>query len=169
MMGTVPYMSPEQARGEPLDARTDLFSFGAVLYEMATGRQAFAGKTPADVFDAILHRSPTLPSLLNHGIAPRLEDIIMKALQEDRDLRYHAASDARADLEALKRDADSHRGLLRATHEAYLRGREFWKKQTDEKAVLHFQRAIDEDPLYAPAYAGLADTYFARAVSPIQL
>ena len=166
LMGTLAYMSPEQAHGEPLDTRTDLFSFGAVLYEMATGRQAFRGDTPGDVFDAILRHSPTLPSLLNHEVAPRLEDIITKALQKDRGLRYQAASDLRADLQALRLDADSHRGLVRAAHEAYLRGRESWKKQTDDalkKAVLHFQQAIDEDPLYAPAYAGLADTYFARA------
>jgi serine/threonine protein kinase len=105
-IGTVAYMSPEQARGEELDARTDLFSFGAVFYEMATGRMAFPGNTPAIIHDAILNRAPVPVSLLNAGLPPRFEEIIGKALEKDRKLRYQNASDIRADLQRLNRDIE---------------------------------------------------------------
>ena len=87
-MGTIAYMSPEQARGEELDARTDLFSFGAVLYEMATGRMAFPGNTAAVIYEAILNRGPAPPSQANQGLPPKLDEIIGKALEKDRKLRY---------------------------------------------------------------------------------
>jgi len=112
-VGTVAYMSPEQARGEDLDARTDLFSFGAVLYQMATGRQAFSGDTTAIIFDQILNRAPAPPMLLNPKIPAQLNEIINKLLEKDRELRYQTAAELRTDLKRLKRDTDSGRAVAK--------------------------------------------------------
>jgi eukaryotic-like serine/threonine-protein kinase len=105
-MGTMAYMSPEQARAEKLDSRTDLFSFGAVLYEMATGRPAFTGDSTPLIFDAILNRTPILPATLNPRVPARLAEMIAKALEKSRTLRYQTASDLRADLQRLKREIE---------------------------------------------------------------
>jgi serine/threonine protein kinase/TolB-like protein/predicted Zn-dependent protease len=112
-MGTVAYMSPEQVRGEDLDARSDIFSFGLVLYEMATGRQAYGGGTSGVILEAILNRAPVSPLRINPDLPPKLEEIIFKALEKDPEMRYQNASEIRTDLKRLKRDTDSGRSAAR--------------------------------------------------------
>ena len=109
VVGTVAYMSPEQVRAKELDARSDLFSFGAVLYEMATGRIAFDGESSVEICGAILHQEPVPPSQLNQHVSPGLQAVILRALEKDRNLRYQSAADMRAELQRLKREAESAR------------------------------------------------------------
>ena len=106
-LGTVAYMSPEQARAKELDSRTDLFSFGAVLYEMATGKQPFRGESEATIYEAILNREPMSPAQLNPEVPAKLEEVIYKALEKDRNLRYQHAADIRTDLQRMRRDTQS--------------------------------------------------------------
>jgi eukaryotic-like serine/threonine-protein kinase len=137
-MGTVAYMSPEQVRGEDLDARTDIFSFGLVLYEMATGVPAFSGNTSGVIHEAILNRAPVSPLRLNQELPPKLEEIIFKALEKDAEMRYQNASDIRTDLKRLKRDTDSGRATRRmpvAEQSGYMPARSSDPQQSPQPEV----------------------------------
>ena len=122
MVGTVAYMSPEQVRARDLDNRTDLFSFGAVLYEMATGDVPFHGESSAVICEAIMNRAPVPAVRLNREVPSRLEDIINKALEKDRNLRYQHASEMRSDLQRLKRDTDTGRMVSPAANDNQVSG-----------------------------------------------
>ena len=125
MLGTVAYMSPEQVRAKDLDSRSDLFSFGAVLYEMATGRIPFDGSSAGEICGLIVHHQPEMPSQINQNITSALEAVIGKALEKDRDLRYQSAAEVRADLQRLKRDSES-RKISTATRSSQLRPVQRW-------------------------------------------
>ena len=185
MLGTVAYMSPEQVRAKDLDGRTDLFSFGAVLYEMATGKMPFNGSSSGEICATILHQNPQPASQVNPQVPPQLEAIIHKELEKDRNLRYQHAADLRSDLQRLKRDTDSGHstattsGTATVPHQAPVQQQRHWRiivpaavllvayslcRRTslvkgDAAALPFFKRAVELDPKFAMAYVAMAAIY----------
>jgi eukaryotic-like serine/threonine-protein kinase len=147
LLGTVAYMSPEQVRAKELDVRTDLFSYGAVLYEMATGKPPFDGVSAGEICGAILHQQPVPPSQINAKVTPALEAVILKALEKDSSLRYQHAADIRADLQRVKRDSES--GRVTAA-----------SGMSGAKTTLHPRRAIRNGMILAAAFVVLAAISF---------
>jgi Tol biopolymer transport system component/predicted Ser/Thr protein kinase len=141
-VGTVAYMSPEQVRGTPLDARTDLFSFGVVLYEMCTGALPFRGDTSGVIFDAILNRDPVSPVRLNPDLPAKMEEIINRAIEKDRNLRFQHASDLRAELQRLKRDSTSGRSHPSATAQAALAEQESQRAATQGSTKRRISKTV---------------------------
>jgi Tol biopolymer transport system component len=175
-LGTVAYMSPEQALGKELDARTDLFSFGTVLYEMATGQLPFRGENTAPIFEAILNRTPVAVVRLNPNVPPKLEDIINKCLEKDRNLRYQSAAETRTDLKRLKRDTES-RSVAVASGTIFPVGqnRKFWLAVAALLAVsagftwgVHYWLALNRVPFQKIAVTQLTilGTVTEAAISP---
>jgi len=181
--GTVPYMAPEQLFGQPIDVRTDVFSFGAVLYEMVTGFAPFSGRVATAIADAILHQAPVPPRRARPGLSASLEAVILRCLEKRASDRYPSARELAADLRKIVDGGEVQvvRRVLAAAQptslaprvasdpvarEAYALGRRQWNKRTREgleRAIQHFEQAIDADPGYAPAYSGLADCYIILA------
>ena len=175
-LGTVAYMSPEQVRAKNLDSRTDLFSFGVVMYEMATGALPFSGGSTGVIYEGILNRAPVPALRLNPNLPPKLDDIINRALEKDRDLRYQSALEMRSELMRLKRDTDSGRnpsassGSVNAVQDpterlTRIRGEAYLMLHDGNQAAAEFQKLIDHRgvvvnfPLGALARLGLARAY----------